>query len=223
MPVGDSITAGYTDRDWKVPFSFGYRSRLYELLNQGGCKVQFVGRSTEPWRSSLVHAPERIAGIDLRPVDQDHHRGYAGWRIADLTRWLPVWLVLDRPDIILFMAGVNDVGEASPDEALRSDMTKAVETIRRWRPSAKLFVGTITPAIHSRNPASARFNRFITDELAKSHGFSVVDQFSPFADSSGNARPEMFANGINHPTKESYDKIADNWFAAIKDLACGPV
>jgi lysophospholipase L1-like esterase len=220
MAVGDSITAGYTDRDWNVAFSFGYRSRLYELLNQNGCKIQFVGGSPEPWRSKFK-IPERIAGIDLRPIDQDHHRGYGGWRIADLTRWMPLWLVGDRPDIILFMAGVNDVGAASPDETLRSDMTNAVETIQRWRPSAKLFVGTITPAIHSRNPASARLNQFITNELAKSHGFSVVDQFSLFVDSTGNTRPELFSNGINHPTKEGYDKIADNWFAAIKDAACG--
>jgi lysophospholipase L1-like esterase len=221
LPVGDSITAGYTDRDWRVPFSFGYRSHLFELLTANGCKVQFVGGSPEPWRSEFS-TPDHVAGIDLRPIDQDHHRGYGGWRIADLTRSLPAWLESDRPDIILFMAGVNDVGDATPDATLRSDMTNAIETIQRSRPSAKLFVGTITPAVHSNNPASARFNKFISGDLAKAAGFSVVDQFSAFADSDGKARPELFANGINHPTPASYDRMADTWFAAIKDVACDP-
>ncbi len=40
MCLGDSITVGYTDNPhWKVPFKFGYRSRLYKLLKGAGYEV----------------------------------------------------------------------------------------------------------------------------------------------------------------------------------------
>ncbi|MGB2092340.1 MAG: hypothetical protein ACPIG6_11140, partial [Akkermansiaceae bacterium] len=44
MCLGDSITVGYTDNPhWKVPFKFGYRSRLYKLLKGAGYHFTFVG------------------------------------------------------------------------------------------------------------------------------------------------------------------------------------
>ena len=50
MCLGDSITVGYTDNPhWKVPFKFGYRSRLYTLLKGAGYYFTFVGDSPQPW------------------------------------------------------------------------------------------------------------------------------------------------------------------------------
>ncbi len=50
MPLGDSITTGYTNNpSLSHPFEFGYRSELYTLLTRGGYGFEFVGRSTEPW------------------------------------------------------------------------------------------------------------------------------------------------------------------------------
>src|SRR6478672_12120191 len=50
MPLGDSITAGYTDNpNWTVPFEFGYRKKLYQLLTNAGYDFVFVGGSPEPF------------------------------------------------------------------------------------------------------------------------------------------------------------------------------
>ena len=50
MCLGDSITVGYTDNPiWKVPFKFGYRSRLYKQLKQAKYNFKFVGNSPQPW------------------------------------------------------------------------------------------------------------------------------------------------------------------------------
>ena len=50
MCLGDSITVGYTDNPiWKVPFKFGYRSRLYKQLKQAEYNFKFVGNSPQPW------------------------------------------------------------------------------------------------------------------------------------------------------------------------------
>ena len=52
MPLGDSITAGYTDNPhWTVDFEFGYRSGLYTRLTKAGYDFTFVGGSPEPWVS----------------------------------------------------------------------------------------------------------------------------------------------------------------------------
>ena len=36
MPLGDSITSGYTDSSWSNPFTFGYRGPLYTRLTNAG-------------------------------------------------------------------------------------------------------------------------------------------------------------------------------------------
>jgi len=78
MPLGDSITAGYTDNpNWKVPFEFGYRSGLFQLLTARGIPFQFVGNSPEPW-NGLFGRPTNQPIPDLRPLAQDQHEGYGG-------------------------------------------------------------------------------------------------------------------------------------------------
>ena len=227
LPVGDSITVGYMDNPyWNEPFSFGYRSRLFKMLTDHGCRVKFVGNSAEPWRSNYG-TPKSVTGLDLRSLNQDHHRGYDGWRLERLSRWLPLWLLLDRPNVILLMAGINDMRRGAADNPVTAEaaMTEVIGTIRTWRPSAKLFVGTVTPYTVS-TPAIAHFNRYIVDELQPSfardgYHFIVVDQFSPFVDPEGTVREELFSNGLNHPSAVGYDKIAEAWFAAIKPAVCG--
>ena len=50
MPLGDSITAGYTDNpDWAHPFEFGYRSGLHKRMTAAGQDFVFVGESPEPF------------------------------------------------------------------------------------------------------------------------------------------------------------------------------
>ncbi len=50
MPLGDSITAGYTDNPkWKHPFEYGYRSGLYRELKKANINFSFVGGSKEPF------------------------------------------------------------------------------------------------------------------------------------------------------------------------------
>ena len=84
MPLGDSITSGYTDSSWSVPFTFGYRGPLYTRLTNAGYNFQFVGASQEPWVGSPYGPPTTISGPDLRSVGQDGHRGYGGSVISDL-------------------------------------------------------------------------------------------------------------------------------------------
>lgn len=87
MPLGDSITVGYTDNNtWGHPFSFGYRAPLYKLLMEAGIDFEFTGESEEPFDNrfgdptfgGMIHPP-----FDLREIGADHHRGL--WWLGNRT------------------------------------------------------------------------------------------------------------------------------------------
>ena len=88
MPLGDSITCGYTDNpNWNVPFEFGYRGPLYTLLKNAGYDFQFVGACPQPF-DNYSGDPTRggtvAPTLDLRPLGQNGHRGYGGVSIATI-------------------------------------------------------------------------------------------------------------------------------------------
>ena len=86
MCLGDSITVGYTDNPhWKVPFKFGYRSRLYTLLKGAGYHFTFVGDSPQPWNKTSgdpTHGGSYKPKFDLRDLGQDSSSG---------RRWCAHW------------------------------------------------------------------------------------------------------------------------------------
>ena len=92
MCLGDSITVGYTDNPhWKVPFKFGYRSRLYTLLKGAGYHFTFVGDSPQPWNKTSgdpTHGGSYKPKFDLRDLGQDHHQGGGGAPIGALKGWV---------------------------------------------------------------------------------------------------------------------------------------
>ena len=128
MPVGDSITAGYTNATtWTIPFTFGYRGPLYTKLTDAGYDFQFVGTSGEPWNYPFGAAfgiPTVIQGPDLRTVGQDNHRGYGGATTSQILNGGVVggstnpfpgivgMLNADNPDIVLLMIGTNGIADA---------------------------------------------------------------------------------------------------------------
>lgn len=91
MPLGDSITAGYTDNPkWAHPFEFGYRSGLYRRLKKAGLDFVFVGDSQEPFDRKYgdpTHGGAVSPKLDLRALKQHGHRGYGGWRIDQIQKW----------------------------------------------------------------------------------------------------------------------------------------
>jgi hypothetical protein len=121
MPLGDSLTAGYTDpgvNPWTVPFTFGYRGPLYTKLTNAGYSVQFVGSSGEPWNlpfGASFDIPGSIQGVDLRTIGQDNHRGYGGASTSQILNGghvggssynvpsVTTMLNADNPDVVLLM------------------------------------------------------------------------------------------------------------------------
>ena len=155
MPLGDSLTAGYTDPTaWTVPFTFGYRGGLYTRLTNAGYNFQFVGASGEPWNlpfGASFGVPTSIQGPDLRTVNQDYHEGYGGATTSQILNGgqvsgssftvpsITTMLNADNPDVVLLMIGINGVSDAM------SNIDPLVSQIVTTKPNAKLIVAQITP------------------------------------------------------------------------------
>lgn len=241
MPVGDSITAGYTDNPaaggttgWTVPFEFGYRRQLYQLLENAGYDFVFVGGSLEPFNNIYgdpTHGGTVSPTFDLRTIGQNGHRGYGGIRIPQINANIVSYLNTDNPDIILLMIGINGMDSGSPAE-----LATLVNDIVTTKPDAHLILAQITPmssnAVYTQKNADlVSYNTYIRETLVptlQSQGkkISTVDQYTSFLTDPGNPASEinlaLFSNGINHPTNPAYDTMAGIWFSGIQALVPAP-
>ncbi len=230
MPVGDSITVGYTDNPaWDVPFAFGYRGGLYSRLTDAGCRFEFVGGSTEPW-TGISGDPTRggtvAPDLDLRDFEQDGHRGYGGASIGAITRGIAGWIAADRPDLILLLIGINGISPHSP-----AQLDALVAAIFAASPEVHLVVAQITP-YGAYNQALRDYNLHIRDTLvparaAAGFNISTVDLYSLFLTDPGD--PTSIGAGLhsnpphhNHPTNAVYDRMAEAWFREIERLDLVP-
>jgi lysophospholipase L1-like esterase len=221
MPLGDSITAGYTDNPaWEHPFEFGYRSGLHKRMTAAGRDFVFVGESPEPFcgkSGDPTHAGSVLPAYDLRPWNQANHRGYGGWKIPEIQAQVAGWIAEDRPDVILLMIGINGIGAESPRQ-----LEELVDTIFASDPEVGLILAQITPYT-TYNPDLFSYNRFIRDSLApsiasKGRSIATVDLYTPYLtdpDDPASIDAAWFSNGKNHPTNAMYDQIAERWFQAI--------
>ncbi|HWD94255.1 MAG TPA: GDSL-type esterase/lipase family protein [Verrucomicrobiae bacterium] len=222
-PMGDSITAGFTDNpNWAVPFQFGYRSALYTLLTNGNVRFQYVGSSPQPW-NGISGTITNLPNPDLRALDQDHHEGYSSQGTAFILANIGNWITNDQPDVILLQAGINDIGLGSTGEptAVEANLSNIVATAVSLSPATRLIVAQITP-YSSYTPALAKYNNYIANVLIPSfagRGYmvSTVNQYTNLClPGTTNIDSSLFANGINHPNTVAYGRMAQTWFAELQ-------
>lgn len=221
MPLGDSVTAGYTDNpEWNHKFEFGYRSGLYSRLKSAGRDFVFVGASPEPFdrqHGDPTHEGTVSPMLDLRELGQGAHRGYGGWGTGQIKANVAGWMAEDRPDVILLMIGINGIRAASTTQ-----LDNLVETIFAADGKVKLVVAQITP-LESFNQDLLDYNFFIDEALVETfadtgRAITTVDLYQHFLldpDDPKSIDATRLSNGINHPTNALYDAMAESWFRAI--------
>jgi lysophospholipase L1-like esterase len=224
MPLGDSITAGYTDNPkWDHSFEFGYRSGLYRRLDNAGVEFIFAGQSEEPFNNMYgdpTHGGAVSPSFDLREVGQDGHRGYGGWSINAIQKNVAGWIEQDRPDIILLLIGINGINAGSSKQ-----LDVLVKTIFEADEKVKLVVAQITP-LSKFNQDLFDYNRYISKTLVpvymeQGYSISTVDLYKHFLINPNDPKsidPERLSNKINHPTNAIYDKMSQSWFEGIMML-----
>ncbi len=200
LPLGDSITVGLED-----PSGGGYRSELFKLAHADGKNITFIG--------SQHSGPSMVDGVPF----PTNHEGYSGWTISQITGLIPDPALRDNPNIILLMAGTNDVVWAGADGAPMR-LGTLIDKIADAAPNALLVVAQLTPLGDPDADGRAKtFNEAVPAivDMRKAAGKHVlmVDMHS--------AVP---ASGIGtqfdtvHPNPDGYKAMAGVWYATIAPL-----
>ncbi|KAJ6475956.1 lipolytic enzyme [Mycena vitilis] len=135
LPLGDSITYGFTSSDGN-----GYRETLHDLL-QPGNTVDFIGSI----KSGTM-------------VDNDNE-GHIGAIISQIAQSATNSLALPaRPNVVLLMAGTNDILDNINATAI-AQLSTLIDTIFTTCPDAALIVASLTP-LTSQPTAQAGVDAF---------------------------------------------------------------
>lgn len=188
LPLGDSITWGQYSSDGN-----GYRLALYDLLAQGN-RVTFIGR--EKSGTMANNENEGHPGFPIGPVGNTGRLDYSL-----------------RPNIILLMAGTNDVVFDISLDTAPLTIAKVIDEITDSCPDAALLVAQIPVLLDpAREQKRVVLNIAIKDVVetrfnaSKHVAFASMDKFT--------AQHLNVTDGI-HPTDEGYIDIAAAWYDAI--------
>ena len=234
MPLGDSITVGAVDPQ---PSMCGYRARVFDMLNEAAIKYLFVGCTANNSNPAMIAA------------GQQFHNGYGSWRIDSLRANLDgnyqpwgdpnmggYWLTGGTgalrqpvfPDIVLLLAGTNDLGAGATEPVLESRMTDLLTWFQKNRPKSRVFVATVPPrgpekaGYEAYNKAVDAFNSWLASKVSgMGIQFYLVNLHALFVDESGNVKGSAAPDGIFlkdgiHPSHNGYVAMGDAWFRAIK-------
>ncbi|MEM9111500.1 MAG: PEP-CTERM sorting domain-containing protein [Planctomycetota bacterium] len=217
MPVGDSITAGYTDNPtWNEPYQYGYRSTLYNLLVGGGYNPQFVGSSGELLDHETI-SPGTTPPADLHALGQNAHHGFGGSAATDLQGGITTALNTHTPDVVLLKIGTNAQNTTALDTL--------VDTITTTSPSAHLIIAEIMPK-WTYQQGIVDYNTYIRETLVPTYqglgrNISTVDQYTNFLTDTGDLTTidqARISNMENHPDNVGYDRMAQTWFGGIEAI-----
>jgi lysophospholipase L1-like esterase len=190
MALGDSISRGHGDPYWN-----GYRSDLRARLARVGLRPNFVG----PWADG---------------AGDNNHAGTSGARIDQISAQVPQLMRNYQPDVVLLMAGANDVGQRYDLASASSRMTALIKRIRQFRPTARVFVATIPAwAAAERKPEVDLMNASIREAVSDltDPQVSLVPNHIVGRDTA-----KDLSDGV-HPTRCGYAKLAYVWFLYINE------
>ncbi len=213
LPLGDSITWGFDSSDLS-----GYRGPLFRLGLAAGKRINFVGQ--------IIGGPATIDGVPF----PGNNEGHVGWTIDTtpfptngLTPIVPpstpqnggTITLQDRATICLLMIGINDaINFPSGDATMVARLNVLLDKLVAWAPQMTIvlaqnttyqglgpqplfdaYVNAIPGIVQARRDIGQRFR---TCDMRVLTVADLTDQV--------------------HPNDQGYRKMADVWFAAIRDL-----
>ncbi|KAJ7896442.1 lipolytic enzyme [Mycena olivaceomarginata] len=190
LPLGDSITFGVASSDGN-----GYRNALHNLLSPGNT-VNFIG------------------SLKSGTMTDNDNEGHSGFTIAQIqTASTNAAALPARPNLVLLMAGTNDVFGGSFSTA-PSRLSTLIDSIFARCPDAALVVATLTP-LPSGQAAVNTYNQAVTQLVATR---KAAGQHILLASMASVLASDLAADGI-HPNDAGYVKMANAWFPVIQQAA----
>ena len=189
MPLGDSITDGYTTPG-------GYRIGLWQRFVSAGYKVDFVG--------SQYNGPASLGDHD--------HEGHSGWRIDQIDANVIPWLQATNPHTVLLHIGTNDVNQNYDLPNAPNRLSALIDHITATVPTAEVFVAQIIPLGWASGDAAVQtFNSaipgIVQNKVNAGKHVHLVDMHSALTAAD-------LTDGV-HPTAAGYDKMAAVWYNAL--------
>ncbi|KAJ7223441.1 SGNH hydrolase-type esterase domain-containing protein [Mycena pura] len=189
LPLGDSITFGLQSSDGN-----GYRSTLHNFLSAGNT-VDFIG------------------SLKSGTMADNDNEGHSGATIVQIQNFSTNAKALPaRPNVVLLMAGTNDVFGVSISTG-PSRLSTLIDSISKACPDAALVVATLTP-FPSGQAAVDTYNQAVTLLVAQRRAAGQHILLASMA----SVLSSDLVDGV-HPTDAGYVKMANAWFPVIQQAA----
>lgn len=192
LPLGDSITYGLGVSD-----NASYRVELFRRAAADQHEISFVG--------SLQSGP---SSVDGKPFPRKNE-GHSGWTISQIAGLVPSPALQGKPDIVLLMAGTNDMYMSASGAPAR--LGSLLDKLFEADPTMQVVVAQLTPT-SSFESAVKTFNSalpvLVRERAMAGKHVALVDLHTGFP-SAG------LADGV-HPNAEGYKWMAGVWYQAIE-------
>ncbi|KAK1585002.1 GDSL-like Lipase/Acylhydrolase [Colletotrichum navitas] len=195
MPLGASITYGLRSTDGN-----GYREALRNLLIADGNPVEMVG--SHPNGTMANNANE----------------GWPGFRIDEVLEKAEISVPLTLPNLVLVNAGTNDCAQNYDTDNAGARMLEMLDYL--WATSTRATVVLSTLLVNGNNATEACVLRVNDQYRALVEQQQALSKKLVLADMHTAAGPQAsdLVDGT-HPNDAGYVKMANIWFASIKDAA----
>lgn len=190
MPLGDSITRGQVP-DVSSSLWEGYRAPLYTALTAAGIAFDFVGSQS--------------AGDTLPDKD---HEGHGGDAITVINAAVAGYLSANPPDIVVLIAGTNDINNGDSGATTAARMATLLATIYSARPWARVVVAvpplmTVYPSEYAAYAAA--LPGVVAARVAGGQWAVLVETDAV-----------VTADTVGHPTLAGYSTLAELLLPAVR-------
>lgn len=196
LPIGDSITHGYSSTD-----DAGYRSALFKLAVTANQKVTFIG--------SLSNGPSSVSGQSF----PKNHEGHDGITVTGIGAYAPPKKAFSTtPHIVLLHIGTNDMTSNANPSTTTSQLDTLLTNIVQAAPDALVVVAKIVPLGYG----NTNYDQYIAKipDVVKAH--ASKNEHVVLVDMSKLPSSDIRGNGNVHPTDKGYADMADLWYGVIK-------
>lgn len=223
MPLGDSITAGFPGLNAGPDYYASYRQKLFIDLNTASPgRITFVGSNTDGIK------------VSQNPPWDLSHEGHEGWCSTSyiarpcstglgngIAQNIQQWLNSNPADVVLLHIGTNDLSDGRSDSF---GVESILDQIDFWAASnhpVTVFVAKIIKDVpnYSQDLLVTAFNSnvatMISARPAPNRVVFPVDMQAGAGLIYGDGAPGADMADNLHPTASGYNKMADQWKAAL--------
>lgn len=208
MPLGDSITQGING-SLADEYQSGYRSSLWNLLNNADYNINLVGSQTE--------------GYALSPSFDYNHEGYAWWTTQNIASHIYGFLANNPTDIILLHIGSNDVSPNQDNSSSVTGLNNILNQIDYYERDYNHPIRVVLTTIIQRttyHQTLRDYNRNLINlansRIANGDKITLIDM------EYGTGMVNSDYSDSVHPDNSGYYKMANVWFDSLKNILPPP-